>query len=97
MKLHELFSAIGEPTRIGILRSLADGKKSVTDIAKILNCEIVNVSHHLGVMKNARIVSVDRAGRFMMYSLASELFTTDENNVIMSVPGARLELSRKAA
>lgn len=95
MKLHSLFVGIGEPTRLGILQSLATGNQSVTDIAKYLNTEIVNVSHHLGVMKNAGIVVVARVGRFQMYSLAPEYWTTTETAIVFKSPECTLELTRE--
>lgn len=62
-------SAFGEPTRITIVRALTTGVKTVTELAKAAKSEMVNVSHHLSVMKAAGVVSVERDGRFMRYSL----------------------------
>ncbi|MCE9560678.1 MAG: metalloregulator ArsR/SmtB family transcription factor [Planctomycetes bacterium] len=61
--------AFGEPTRLKIVRALATGVKTVTELAKAAKTEIVNVSHHLSVMKAAGVVKCDRDGRFMRYSL----------------------------
>jgi ArsR family transcriptional regulator len=65
-------AAIGEPTRLAIVRILATGEKTVSELAKALNVEIVNVSHHLGVMRDAGLVTAvrdNRDGRFMRYTL----------------------------
>jgi ArsR family transcriptional regulator len=63
-------AAFGEPTRIKIVRALATGVKSVTELAKAAKSEMPNVSHHhLSVMKAAGVVSVERDGRFQRYSL----------------------------
>jgi len=69
-------AAFGEPTRLRILRTLATGDKTVTVLARIVGSEIVNVSHHLGILKAAGLVAVERDGRFMRYTLASEAVAT---------------------
>ncbi|MCE9566531.1 MAG: metalloregulator ArsR/SmtB family transcription factor [Planctomycetes bacterium] len=61
--------AFGEPTRLAIVRALATGVKTVTEVAKATKSEMVNVSHHLSVMKAAGVVAAERDGRFMRYSL----------------------------
>ena len=53
-------AAIGEPTRLTIIRTLAIGVKTVTELAKACKSEVVNVSHHLGVMRAAGLVKCDR-------------------------------------
>jgi len=62
-------AAIGEPTRLVFIRILATGVKTVTDLAQACNTEIVNASHHLGVMRAAGLVEAKRDGRFMRYRL----------------------------
>ncbi len=77
-------AAIGEPTRLAIIRILIGGEKTVTELARACEAEVVNVSHHLGVMRAARLVKCERDGRFMRYSLigakaaATELELTHE-------------------
>lgn len=83
----EWISALGEPTRLTIVRALATGEKIVTELAMIAKSEMVNVSHHLSIMKAAGVVSVKRDGRFMRYSLvgatatAVQLVLTHESGV----------------
>ena len=62
-------AAVGEPTRLAILRILATGEKTVTELAKVCQVEIVNISHHLNLMKAAGLVTAERDGRFMRYNL----------------------------
>ena len=61
--------AIAEPNRIRIIDCLRTGAKNVTQLATLLKVEIVNVSHHLGVMKQAGLVENEKDGRFVIYSL----------------------------
>lgn len=62
-------AAFAEPTRLAVLRLPATGEQTVGVMAKALKIEIVNVSHHLGVMRGASVVKCDRDGRFMRYIL----------------------------
>ena len=76
-KCAELLQAIGEKNRIRIIECLWEGSKHVSELAKLLKIEIVNVSHHLGVLKSARLVHHEKKGRFVVYSLAPEYFNGD--------------------
>jgi ArsR family transcriptional regulator len=66
----EWIAAIGEPTRLAILRALTTGTHTVTKLAQVCGVEIVNVSHHLGILRDAGLVTFERDGRFMCYALA---------------------------
>ncbi len=72
--------AIAEPNRIRIIDCLRTGKKNVTQLATLLDVEIVNVSHHLGVLKAAGLVEDQKDGRFVIYSLHPKYFTNDRSN-----------------
>ena len=76
-KCADLLQAIGEKNRIRIIECLWDGSKNVSELAKMLKIEIVNVSHHLGVLKSARLVQNEKKGRYVVYSLAPEYFNHD--------------------
>ncbi len=62
-------AALGEPTRLGIVLLLTKGEHTVTNIAAALRVEIVNISHHLKLLKQAGLVSGERDGRLVIYSL----------------------------
>ncbi|MEY3457425.1 MAG: hypothetical protein RL215_582 [Planctomycetota bacterium] len=61
--------ALGDPHRLRLVEALRSGEKTVSDLALLLDSEIVTVSHHLQVLRRAALVSVRREGRFMYYSL----------------------------
>ncbi len=75
----DMLSAIAEPNRIRIIECLRTGSKNVTELAKALNVEIVNVSHHLGVLRTAGLVQDEKNGRFVIYSLHPKIFVNDNN------------------
>jgi ArsR family transcriptional regulator len=79
-KCAKQLQAIAEPSRIRIIDCLRSGSKNVTELATLLRVEIVNVSHHLGVLKNAGIVTDKKRGRFVDYSLNAKLFSNDSHN-----------------
>ncbi|HEY1190088.1 MAG TPA: metalloregulator ArsR/SmtB family transcription factor [Gemmata sp.] len=66
----KLLSALAAPERLKIVRFLADGPQNVTAIAEMLRLKnVVNVSHHLSVLKNAGLIRGKKSGRFVLYSL----------------------------
>jgi ArsR family transcriptional regulator, nickel/cobalt-responsive transcriptional repressor len=73
----KLLQAIAEPNRIRIIECLWDGSKNVTQLAKTLEVAIVNVSHHLGVLRSAGLVQPKKQGRFVEYSLSPKYFRED--------------------
>jgi DNA-binding transcriptional ArsR family regulator len=66
--------ALADPDRLRIVNLLLSGKKNVGDIARALSEEIVNVSHHLGILRRAEIVTAEKQGRFVVYALDPRVF-----------------------
>ncbi len=71
-----LLKAMADPDRLRIVQCLRAGPKNVSEIATELGEEIVNVSHHLGVLRNAGIALDERHGRFIVYRLHPDVFQT---------------------
>lgn len=67
--------ALSEPLRLRIIDLLRHGEMTVGDIAEFLETELVTVSHHLKILKHARLVEVERDGRYMVYRLRKDLLT----------------------
>jgi DNA-binding transcriptional ArsR family regulator len=65
----EKLKALSEPTRLRIVDLLRDGERPVSEIAECLDEEMVNVSHHLGILFHAGLVEKDKRGRFVVYRL----------------------------
>lgn len=64
-----MLAAVGEPTRLRIVEMLFHGSKNVSEIAKNVGIEIVNASHHLGVLRHSGLAVTEKAGRCVIYSL----------------------------
>ncbi|MCB1215797.1 MAG: metalloregulator ArsR/SmtB family transcription factor [bacterium] len=62
-ELSRTFSALSDPTRRGILRRLADGSTTVSELAGPYSMSLPAVSKHLKVLEEAGLVSRDKQGR----------------------------------
>lgn len=69
-----LLKAMADRERLKIVQCLRDGPKNVGEIADLLKAEVVNVSHHLGVLRQAGLVLDQRKGRFIVYRLHPDVF-----------------------
>jgi DNA-binding transcriptional ArsR family regulator len=69
----ERLKALSDPHRLRIIDALRAGELTVSDLASLLDAELVTISHHLKVMKHAQLVQVRREGRFMYYNLHPDL------------------------
>ncbi|HEY1603448.1 MAG TPA: metalloregulator ArsR/SmtB family transcription factor [Pirellulales bacterium] len=65
--------ALADPDRLRIVNSLLRGEKSVTGLGDELGMPIDKVSHHLGVLRVAHLVSTQKQGKFVIYSLSPEV------------------------
>jgi len=70
----EQLKALSEPLRLRIVSALRSGPMSVSQLSKALHVEVVIMSHHLQILRNARIAKSRRKGRFILYSLDEEVF-----------------------
>jgi len=65
--------ALGDPTRLQIVRALRGGPLTVSDIATLLEQDMTLVSHHLRVLFHAGITVTRRDGKYIYYSLSPSL------------------------
>ena len=72
----DAFNAIAEPRRRHILEFIADGERSVTDIAEAVELEQPSVSKHLQVLLSVDLVTVRRDGRRTLYRTNAETLRT---------------------
>ena len=63
----ELLKALAHPTRLQIVIELLKGIKCVTDIQEILPASQSNISQHLTVLRNARLVDFSQDGAQRCY------------------------------
>lgn len=71
-ELHErMCKAIADPKRLLILESLRHGARSVGEIAEVLATSQPNTSQHLAILRERSIVTAERRGTVIFYSLTS--------------------------
>jgi DNA-binding transcriptional ArsR family regulator len=64
------FRAFGDPTRLAILRLLADGERSVTELVAQLGAPQPKVSNHLACLRWCGFVDTRRDHRTVYYRVA---------------------------
>lgn len=73
-RLYEQFARVGKtlasPRRLEMLDLLAQGERSVEEIATETGTSVANASHHLQKLKGARLVADRREGNYVLYRLA---------------------------
>ena len=74
MTLNKTFSALSDPTRRTILDLLKKSDLPVAEIAKHSSLTLPTLSHHLSTLKDAGLVTVQRQGTQMIYSLNLSVF-----------------------
>ena len=65
--------ALGEESRLRILRLLLDRPRNVTELAETLELTTYNVSKHLRVLKQAGLVDCTKDGQQRFYGVAADL------------------------
>jgi rhodanese-related sulfurtransferase len=70
-----LGKALANPHRLELLDLLAQGERSVEELAKEAALSLANASSHLQVLRQARLVEADKRGLNVIYRLAApEIF-----------------------
>jgi DNA-binding transcriptional ArsR family regulator len=69
--LATLFRGLADPARLSCLLALRAGPRTVGEIVEATGLSQPNVSKHLACLRDCRLVTADRSGRFVIYRLAS--------------------------
>ena len=69
--LNALFKALNDPIRRDILNLLKDKDMSAGDIADHFNIGKPTISHHLDLLRQAGLVTSDKQGQFIIYSIST--------------------------
>lgn len=68
--LSQSFRALGDPTRLRILRLVAEAPLNVSELVSLVGVAQPSVSHHLGKLKGLELIREERQNGFTYYSLA---------------------------
>lgn len=67
--MNTVFKALNDKTRRDILELLKDGDKTAGDIADHFQFSKPTISHHLDLLKQAELLTSEKKGQFIYYSL----------------------------
>lgn len=70
-----VFKALGEPTRLKIIKLLADRELCVCDLEEVMRISQPRISQHLKVLKHAGLVNERKEGQRSICSLNRELLS----------------------
>ena len=68
-ELTALFKLLGDRTRLAILQILTGGERNVGTLCDLLGLPQPTVSHHLGLLRDSRLIDNRRAGKHIYYAL----------------------------
>lgn len=68
--LSQSFRALGDPTRLRILRLVAEAPLNVSELVSLVGVAQSSVSHHLGKLRGLELIREERQAGFTYYSLA---------------------------
>ena len=78
-RLDATFHALADPTRRGMLASLALGEKSIGELASPFEMSFAGASKHVKVLEDARLVARRKAGRTHLIRLEAKPLEEAQN------------------
>ena len=66
----EMLKVLADETRLEVVRQLMDGARHVNELNAHLHVDASLLSHHLKVLREGGIVTAERDGKAVLYSLA---------------------------
>ena len=72
VELAETFRLMSDPTRLKIILACLDAPAAVGEMAERLGISASLVSHHLRLLRAARLLQADRRGRQVFYVVGDE-------------------------
>ena len=71
--MNYIFKALNDPTRREILMLLKEQDLTAGEIAEKFNISKPSISHHLDLLKRADLVSSEKKGQFIHYSINTSI------------------------
>lgn len=72
--MNSVFKAMADPNRREILKLLKKKDMPVKEIAEHFDITLASLSHHLDILKRAKLVVSQRDGQMIIYSLNLSVF-----------------------
>ena len=90
----QLFHALSDETRLGIIELLRGGEQCVCDLQTDLEAAQSRLSFHLRVLKEAGVVMDRKEGRWSYYSIVPEALTEVHDLAVAMQPSKLRVLAR---
>ena len=71
--MNTIFKALNDETRREILELLRKGDMTAGEIADHFNISKPSISHHLDILKQADLITSEKKGQFVEYSLNTSI------------------------
>lgn len=65
----QIFKALAHPARLQVVEELARGERCVCELQAVVGSDMSTVSRHLAVLRNTGVVSDEKRGNQVFYSL----------------------------
>ncbi len=80
-QITKFFTAMGDPIRLQIVLLLREQPLNVGDIANQFNISRPAISHHLKVLKEAKVVQSEKTGQEVYYSMNKSYIVKELRNM----------------
>uniref|UniRef100_A0A7C3MGT0 ArsR family transcriptional regulator n=1 Tax=Dictyoglomus thermophilum TaxID=14 RepID=A0A7C3MGT0_DICTH len=74
MRFNLLFKALSDETRREILKILSERDMTAGEIADRFQKSWPTISHHLEILKQAELITDEKRGKYIIYSLNTTVF-----------------------
>jgi ArsR family transcriptional regulator, lead/cadmium/zinc/bismuth-responsive transcriptional repressor len=91
VELAEMFRLLGEPSRLRIVLACLDQPANVGAMAERLGLSDSLVSHHLRLLRAARLLKAERHGKQVFYVVADDHVRTVVSDMVAHVAEPRAE------
>ncbi|QDU18895.1 ArsR/SmtB family transcription factor [Urbifossiella limnaea] len=97
-KVAARLAALAEPTRVRVIDRLAHGPLHVGALAELLDVPMVNLSHHLGVMRQAGLLEDEKEGRRVVYRLHPDVARPGDGDAlaVLDLDGFKVRVRKGA-
>jgi ArsR family transcriptional regulator len=92
----QLFHALSDETRLGILEKLRHGEQCVCDLQDGLDVAQSRLSFHLRVLKEAKLVADRKDGRWSYYSIIPDALS-EVHDLAVGMQPAKLRILARAS
>ena len=82
MTLSNTLQALSDPTRRKVLELLKKKDMPAGEIGKHFNITLPSLSHHLNILKQNNLVTTERQGQVIIYSLNVSVFEEVAKSII---------------